>query len=169
MSNRTIFSERTFLSCITIISHGLAFCTALCLSAPAWADSESDMRQKLFEMDKVSAIAGFDANQQHACLQAFNARYASRYRVKDALAFNEPLSQGAYDRLFWKGEGSVHRGLIFTGVATDTAGVKAGNVVCYYATTDDHLDFQSAYMLPGKEMTVAANGAQILASLYSKE
>lgn len=136
----------------------LGFCST------AWADNDGGLRQKLFDKDKASALVDFDAVQKQACLKAFDSRYQSQYTLSDVLAFNEPLSLSAYDRLFWKGKGSVQRGLIFTGSVKDRSGVKAGSLVCYYATTDDRLDFQSAYVLP-KEVRVASSGNRVVASL----
>jgi hypothetical protein len=151
----------------SIVYHQILFCAGLCIGSPAWADNESNFRQKLFEMDKVAALADFDTTQKQACLKAFNLRYQSQYTLSGALTFDEPLSLGTYDRLFWKGEGSLHRGLIFTGSVTDRSGAKAGNLICYYATTNDRLDFQSAYVLPlkTKGKVVASNENSNQASL----
>lgn len=163
---RFSFDTLTILSCVSLSCVSLS-----CVSggAAAWAADEGSLRQKLFEMDKAAALAGFDAMQKQACLKALHSRYQSRYTLSDALAFNEPLSLGAYDRLFWKGQGNVHRGLIFTGSVTDPSGARAGSVVCYYATTDDRLDFQSAYVMP-REVTVASSGhGMVQALLISKE
>jgi hypothetical protein len=126
----------------------------------AWADNESNVRQKFFEMDKAAALSSFDTTHQQACIDAFNSRYQSQYVLSDALVFDEPLSQVAYDRLFWKGKGNLNRGLIFTASVNDRSGAKAGNLICYYAITDFRLDFQSAYMLPlqMKRMNVASSG-----------
>ncbi len=124
------------------------FCIILCIGAPARADNQHDLRQKIFEMDKAAALADFDAAQKQACVQALNARYPSQYALSETLALNEAFSQAAYDRLFWKGEGNLQRGLLFTGSVTDQSGSKAGNLVCYYAITDYRLEFQSAYVLP---------------------
>lgn len=140
-------------------SFGFLLCAGLCIGSPAWADNESDVRQKHFERDKAAALAGFDAVQKRACVKAFNARYESQYILSDALTFNEPLSLAAYDRLFWKGSGEARRGLVFTGAVVDKSGAKAGNLLCYYSTTDDRLDFQSAYVVPllVKAAEVASN------------
>lgn len=143
-------------------------CASLCLAYPAFAGSEPVLRQQLFESDKAAALAGFDAAQKQACLKAFDSRYQSHYTLIGALAFDEPLSQGVYDRLFWKGEGSLHRGLAFTGFVTDSAGAKAGKLVCYYATTDYRLDFQGAYLLPLPAQGMADAAAPSL-TLSSKE
>lgn len=153
----------------------ILFCTVLCIGSSAWAGNESNLRQKLFEIDKAAALADFDTTQKEACIKAFNVRYQSQYTLSDALTFDEPLSMIAYDRLFWKGKGSLQRGLIFAGSVTDSSGVKAGNLLCYYATTDYRLDFQSAYVLPlqTEEAEVASNGngtvQASLITLSSKE
>jgi hypothetical protein len=125
---------------------GIFLAAGLC--APAWADTEANVRQKFFEMDKAAALSSFDTAHKQACIDAFHSRYQSQYVLSDALTLDEPLSLAAYDRLFWKGKGSLQRGLIFTASVNDRSGAKAGNLICYYATTDFHLDFQSAYMLP---------------------
>lgn len=129
----------------------ISSCIGLCIGLPAWADNDSNLRQKLFEMDKAAAIADFDAMQKQACINAFTARYQSRYSLNGDLTFNEPLSLEAYDRLFWKGKGNLRRGLLFTGYVTDKSQAKSGNLICYYAMTDNRLDFQSAYIPAGKE------------------
>ena len=134
---------RSSLACLATI-----FCAALCASAPANAESDGGVRQKLFEMDKAYALSGFNATQKQACTNAFTSRYQSQYTISNELAFNEQLSLEAYDRLFWKGKGELQRGLLFTASVNDSAGVKAGSLICYYAVTDNHLDFQSAYVLP---------------------
>lgn len=126
----------------------LFLATLLCLGSPVWAAGEVPLRQKLFEADKSAALAGFDAAQKQACVKAFNARYQSQYTLSGALAFDEHMSLIAYDRLFWKGESSVQRGVIFDAAVNDKSGAMAGHVMCYYAITDYRLDFQSAYMLP---------------------
>lgn len=145
----------------------VVFGLSLCAALPSWAASdESQRRQTLFEMDKTAALADFDSAQQQACLQAFRSRYSAHYTPSGALAFNEALSLIGYDRLFWKGERSSHRGLIFTGMVRDEAGTEAGHVLCYYAITDYRLAFQSAYMLP-KRLDDAR--AATLTSLSSKE
>jgi hypothetical protein len=131
------------LACLAAV-----FCASLCAPAPASADNDGGVRQKLFEMDKASALSGFNAAQKQACTNAFASRYQSQYTISDALKFNEQLSLAAYDRLFWKGKGSLQRGLLFTASVNDSSGAKAGSLVCYYAVTDNHLDFQSAYVLP---------------------
>lgn len=134
------------------------------MSSPALAETESDLRQKLFETDKVAALADFNPVQKQACLKALDTRYQSHYRLSGALAFDERLSMAAYDRLFWKGDGNLQRGLIFTGAVEDQSGAKAGNVLCYYATTDYRLDFQSAYVLPlrAKNADMASNAPEYL-------
>jgi hypothetical protein len=125
----------------------ILFCTGLCIGLPAWAYNEHNVRQ-FFEMDKAKAHADFDRTQEQACLKAFTLRYHSQYTLNSALTFDERLSQIAYDQLYWKGEGTFHRGLIFTGSVTDWSGGRPGTLVCYYATTDSRLDFQSAYVMP---------------------
>lgn len=147
---------------ISILNLQIIICTILCIvsvSTIAWADNESSLRQQLFEMDKASALANFDKEQKQACIKAFNSRYESQYNLRDNLAFNEPMSLVAYDKLFWKGGGNLQRGLLFTAAVNDKAGAKAGNLICYYAIIDSRLDFQSAYMLPSqnKEAIFAAN------------
>jgi hypothetical protein len=144
------------------------------MGSSAWAGDETNLRQKLFEMDKVAALVDFDTAQKQACVSAFSSRYQSRYALSGALTLNEPFSLAAYDRLFWKGEGSLRRGLIFVGSVTDHAGDKAGSLLCYYAITDYRLDFQSAYVLPLKPEESAAAGGQgntrsSLITLSSKE
>lgn len=142
------------------ISAVLGIFLGVSVCASAWAGNEGDLRQKLFEMDKARALSGFDAAQEQACIRAFGSRYQSRYALSGALAFDESLSLSAYDRLFWKGQGNLRRGVIFTASVSDSSGAKAGNLICYYATTDFRLDFQSAYVLPlpTQGMTVASNG-----------
>ena len=130
---------------ISIVYLALA---SLCLCSPALADNESSSHQQYFEKDKDAALAHFDKTQEQACVNAFNSRYKSKYTLNTALAFDEPLSRGAYDQLFWKGQGSFHRGLIFTGSVSDWSGNKPGNLICYYAITDSRLDFQNAYIVP---------------------
>jgi hypothetical protein len=124
----------------------ILLCMGLCASARA--DNEGNGRQKFFEMDKAAALSSFNTAHKQDCIDAFNSRYQSQYVLKDALTLDEPLSLAAYDRLFWKGTGSLQRGLIFTASVNDRSGAKAGNLICYYAITDFHLDFQSAYLLP---------------------
>ncbi len=143
-------------------------CAALCLSAPAFAD-ETNARQKLFDMDKDTALSSFDATQQQACLKAFNTRYKAEYTIDGTLAFDEPLSKVVYDRLFWKGQGNFQRGLIFAATVNDRTGSKAGNLMCYYSTTDSRLDFQSAYVLPVqmKQASDTPAGNMIHASLVT--
>ena len=133
----------------------MLFCAGLCIGSPALANNENHLRQKLFEADKVAALADFDTTQKQACIKAFNTRYQSQYTLSSALNFDESLSLDAYDRLFWKGDGSLQRGLIFTGSVTDKSGLKAGNLICYYAITDYRLNFQSAYVLPVKTKDAA--------------
>lgn len=164
MSSAPAVSAKLAIVCLTLFA-----CTGLGMASPALA-YEGSLRQKLFEMDKVAALADFDAGQKQACINAFRLRYPSQYTLHDSLAFNESLSLAAYDRLFWKGNGSSQRGLIFTGTVTDPSGAQAGNLLCYYAITDYRLDFQSAYVLPlrSKGATAASSGkSDIQASLIS--
>ncbi len=138
-------------------------CTILCIiciSSVSWAGNQSNLRQQLFEMDKAAALANFDNTQKKSCIKAFNSRYQSEYTLSNELAFNEQLSLDTYDKLFWKGDGSSQRGLLFTAAVDDKSGVKAGNLVCYYAMTDYHMDFQNAYVMPLQmEETVVASNA----------
>lgn len=138
-------------------------CTILCIicfSTAVWADNQTNLRQKLFETDKTAALANFDSAQKQSCVKAFNSRYQSEYTLSNELAFNELLSLAAYDTLFWKGGGSSQRGLLFTAAVNNKSGVKAGNLVCYYAMTDHHMDFQSAYVMPlPTEKSVVASSA----------
>lgn len=139
----------------------IIICTILCIlsfSTAVWADNQSNLRQQLFEMDKGAALANFDSTQKQSCIKEFNSRYGAEYTLNDALAFNEPLSLAAYDKLFWKGGGSSQRGLLFT-AAVSKSGVKAGDLVCYYAMTDYHMDFQNAYVMPLQieETVIASN------------
>ena len=115
-------------------------------------------------MDKDAALANFDKTQEQACVNAFNLRYKSQYTLNSALAFDEQLSRDSYDKLFWKGQGNFHRGLIFTGAVTDWSGGKPGNLICYYATTDSRLDFQSAYVMPIKKKS---DEAPLISMLHS--
>ncbi len=151
----------------------LGFLLGVCIGLPASADNEGGLRQKLFEMDKQAALASFDTSQQRACIEAFDSRYQSEYRLNGTLTLNEPLSRIAYDRLFWKGESSVQRGLIFDASVTDRSGSKAGKVICYYAVTDYRLDFQNAYMLPLPMKEAASGGRSTIQAssinLLSKE
>lgn len=121
------------------------FCIVLASASAGWAQN---VREKLFEQDKAAALADFNATQEKACVKELNRRYQSRYSLNDALSFNEPFSLAAYDNLFWKGKGGVQRGLIFTAPVADRAGGTGGKLICYYAMTDNRLDFQSAYVLP---------------------
>jgi hypothetical protein len=163
------------LTTIAFIISAFFWVAALCISTPVLATNESTLQHKLFEIDKAAALAEFDTTQKQACLKAFNARYHSQYTFNDTLTFNESMSLGAYDRLYWKGKGNFQRGLIFTGSVTDPSGAKSGNLICYYATTDDRLDFQSAYVLPLQttKAAVASNGNSntqaSLITLSSKE
>lgn len=140
-------------------------CTILCIlcfSTAVWADNQANLRQKLFEADKVAALASFDNAQKQSCIKAFNSRYGAKYSLSDKLAFNEPLSLAAYDTLFWKGGGSSPRGLLFTAAVNDRSGGKAGNLICYYSMTDSRMDFQSAYVLPLQiEETVVASNLNV--------
>lgn len=130
------------------IAAGILFCAGLSIGSSVWAANETDLRQQLFQADKDTALTDFSKTKKHACIKAFTARYHSQYTISEALAFNEGLSRSAYDRLFWKGNGGLQRGLIFTAAVNDKSGTKAGNLVCYYATTNARLDFQSAYVMP---------------------
>ena len=144
----------------------LGIITGLCISTAAWADNENNLRQKLYEIDKHTALTEFNDTQKQACLKAFTQRYQSQYNLQGELAFNEPLSMGTYDRLFWNGNGSLHRGLIFAGSVTNHSGDKAGSLVCYYAITDYRLDFQSAYVLP---LNVSEKAASLPLTLAERE
>ncbi len=138
-------------------------CTILCIiciSSVSWAGNQSNLRQQLFEMDKAAALTNFDSAQKKSCIEAFNSRYGSKYALNDSLSFNEQLSLDTYDKLFWKGDGNLQRGLLFTASVTDKSGDEAGNLICYYAMTDYRMDFQNAYVMPLQmEETVVASNA----------
>lgn len=145
MSNEPIVLYKSFVSSINVLYIvAIFFCLSFCIVTPSWAD----MRQELYKMDKNLAITGFNQAQKRACIKAFHARYPSQYTLNGDLAFDEPLTLATYDTLFWKGRGSFPRGLLFTAPVTDESGSQSGNLVCYYATTESRLDFQSAYVIP---------------------
>ena len=101
-------------------------------------------------------------------MKAFDQRYQAKYILTSPLAFDESMSQITYDLIFWKGEGSLHRGLVFSASVKNQSGADAGNMICYYATTDDKLDFQSAYLLPlpiRQNATISSDKNTIQASL----